>query len=171
MTIEKNKVVSLRYELRLDNPEGELIEEVNIESPFTFIYDNGNMLPKFEAHLNGLKAGDKFEFKLDYNDAYGEHNEDYIVQMPVSLFMIDGKMEEDLLEVGNQIPMQDKDGNQFTAVVVDVKDDVATMDFNHPLAGEDLFFTGEVLSLRDATADELQHGHIHNHECTGCGNH
>ena len=77
------------------------------------------------------------------------------------MFLEDGKPNDELLQVGNTIPMQDSDGNRLDGVVVEVTDTQVKMDFNHPLAGKNLHFTGQIVELRDATSEELAHGHVH----------
>jgi len=77
---------------------------------------------------------------------------------------VDGKLQEEMLYEGNSIPMMDEQGNKLTGVITSVQDDQVVMDFNHPLAGMNLYFKGEVIEVRDATPDEIEHGHVHDHE-------
>ncbi len=174
MVISKDKVVSVTYELRIDNPEGEIIESLHEDSPLTFLYGAGSLLPKFEANLAGLKTGDSFKFALTAADAYGEVNENAIIDIPISVFEIEGKVDYDLVKIGNSIPMQDGYGNKLTGKVKEVSLEKVKMDFNHPLAGNTLFFTGKVTGIREATSEELAHGHTHNasdcdDDCSDCG--
>lgn len=169
MIVTKNKVVSLTYELRLDNPGGEIIESLSEESPLTFLYGSGGLLPKFEENIDGLKAGEDFNFNLDAKEAYGEVNENAIVKVPISAFEIDGKIDHNMLKVGNKIPMQDASGNKLTGIVQEISTENVTMDFNHPLAGNTLFFKGKITEIREATEEELTHGHAHyTGSCDGC---
>ncbi len=161
MTISNEKVVTLVYQLRVDNNEGDVVETVKEEKPFVFLYGAGLMLPKFEENLNGLKAGDKFEFILQCEDAYGKATEEAVMDLPKNIFEVEGKIEDGLLAEGNVIPMQNNEGQKFNGVVVEVKDDNVTMDFNHPLAGDDLHFSGEIMEVREATKEEIDHGHAH----------
>ncbi len=172
MIVEKDKVVSLTYELRLDNAEGNVVESLNPDSPLTFLYGNGQLLPKFEENIDGFSVGDSFDFNLKNDEAYGEMNKDAIVDVPIDAFEIDGKIDESLLEPGTTIPMQDKAGNRLHGTVQKVSDSAVKMDFNHPLAGKELYFKGEITEIRDATNEELQHGHVHkNEDCDdGCEN-
>lgn len=170
MLVTKDKVVSVSYELREKDKQGAVLETVGSEKPMTFLFGAGNLLPKFEENLNGLKSGEKFHFKLECKDAYGELANDAIVDIPKSIFMKDDKLDEELLTIGNQIPMRDKDGNHFTGIVQEVAEETIKMDFNHPLAGTSLCFSGEVIEIREASQDELKHGHAHTPEsCKGCG--
>lgn len=161
MIIQKDKVVSLSYELRTENSSGDIIETVDKSAPFSFLFGAGNLLPKFESNLDGLKIGDSFSFGLKAMDAYGEINDKAIVDVPKSAFEIDGKIDSNMLQIGNHIPMQDTSGNRLNGIVKKVTDTSVTMDFNHPLAGTNLHFSGEVTEIRDASKDELAHGHIH----------
>jgi FKBP-type peptidyl-prolyl cis-trans isomerase SlyD len=163
MIIAKDKVVSLTYELRLDNPKGNIIESLSNDSPLIFIYGSGNLLPKFEENIAGLKVGDRFNFNLNATDAYGEVNNEAIVHVPISAFSVNGSIDQDMLHIGNKIPMQDSAGNKLTGIVKEVSDQAVMMDFNHPLAGNHLFFMGEITDIREATEEEMIHGHIHSH--------
>lgn len=174
MKVTKDKVVSLTYELRLDSPEGEVVESLSPESPLTFLYGSGNLLPKFEDNISGLKVGDNFKFNLSAADAYGEINENAIVNVPISAFEVDGKVDDSLVKIGNSIPMQDSSGNRLTGTVKEIHTDAVKMDFNHPLAGNSLFFEGEVTEIREPSDEELMHGHVHtggscNGGCSSCG--
>jgi len=169
MVVTKNKVVSLTYELRIDNNEGKVIETVDRNSPLTFIYGSGSLLPKFEDYLQGLKVGDAFDFNLTSKDAYGEFDESSIIQIPLQAFEINGTVDLELVKVGNKIPMQDGEGHRLTGLVKSIGTDSVTMDFNHPLAGNNLFFKGEIQEIRQATEEELTHGHAHYEgSCEGC---
>jgi len=168
MIAQKDKVVSLSYILRrADSVDKEIVEEVGKDTPLTFLFGHGNLLPKFEANIDGLKVGDKFAFDLPCDDAYGKTQAEAIVDLPKNIFEIDGAIDEEMLVVGNAIPMMDGNGNRLTGLVLEVADDTVKLDFNHPMAGADLNFAGEVVDIREATEDELKHGHIH--QAGGCG--
>ena len=169
MEVSQNKVVSLTYELRVNGKSGDVIEKVDSNSPLTFLFGTGSLLPKFEDNLAGLKIGDSFDFNLISEDAYGEFDENSIIKVPLQAFQIDGKVDYELVKIGNKIPMQDSEGHRLTGVVKNVDTDSVTMDFNHPLAGNHLFFKGEITDIRQATEDELTHGHAHSEgSCEGC---
>ncbi len=161
MTISKEKVVSLIYQLRVDDKNGDVVETVEKEKPFVFLHGAGQMLPKFEENLSGLKVGEDFEFTLKCEDAYGKASEEAVMDLPKNLFEVDGKTEDGLLVEGNVIPMQNDEGQKFNGVIVEVKDEGVTMDFNHPLASDDLHFTGNIIEVREATKEEIEHGHVH----------
>lgn len=168
MIITKDKVVSLVYELRLDSKEGEVIEALNQNNPLTFLFGTGNLLPSFEQNIDGLAVGDSFDFNLNAKDAYGEVNESAIVDVPLSAFTHNGEVDEDLLRIGSTIPMRDNAGNRLNGIVKEVGKESVTMDFNHPLAGNQLFFKGQVTDIREATEEEMAHGHIHAGGGCGC---
>jgi len=155
MAVTKNKMVSLTYDLRVDGATGDLIEQATAERPLSFVYGAGVMLPKFEALLEGLEQGKSFEISLSCDDAYGEVDENAIVDLPKHIFIIDGKFDEDIIKVGNTVPMMSTNGQRMNGLVLDITDDTIKMDFNHPLAGENLFFNGEILEVRDATEEEI----------------
>jgi FKBP-type peptidyl-prolyl cis-trans isomerase SlyD len=169
MVVTKERVVSLTYQLRIDKPDGEIVESLTKDSPLIFLYGSGNLLPKFEEHINGLKVGDKFKFSLKANDAYGDLNDDAIVSVPISAFEMNGTIDPNMLRIGNKIPMQDSSGNRLTGIVSDVLEDTVKMDFNHPLAGNNLYFDGEITDIRNSTDEEMHHGHAHYEgSCEGC---
>lgn len=87
--------------------------------------------------------------------------EEAIIDLEKSIFEVNGVIDQKLLEIGNTITMQDQHGNPLDGIVVEVGSDTVKMDFNHPLAGESLHFSGEILEVRDATAEEIAHGHVH----------
>jgi FKBP-type peptidyl-prolyl cis-trans isomerase SlyD len=158
MIISNNKVVSLSYELKIN---GEIVDNAVEQHPLEFIYGRGQLLPLFEQNINGLKIGDTFEFMVPCEEGYGKVNEMAVVELPKEIFKVDGEIPTDLLEVGRSLPMRDNEGNALNGMIIDIKDDVIVMDFNHPLAGQDLYFNGKIEAIRDATAEELDHGHIH----------
>jgi FKBP-type peptidyl-prolyl cis-trans isomerase SlyD len=168
MQISKNKVVSLTYLLRHGNASGEIIEQTTENEPLIFIYGQGQMLPRFEEHLHQLTAGDNFEFALSSEDAYGDPDPDAIIELEKGIFVIDGKLDEEMLRLGNFIPMRDQDGNMLQGKVVGVTAESVRMDFNHPMAGIPLHFTGKVTDVREATDQELNHGHVHSEGCSHC---
>ena len=158
--IKKDKVVTLNYRLKDENLDGTLIEETYGKNPLVFLYGAGGMLPKFEENISGLKQGDKFSFTIKASEAYGETNEQAIIEVSKEAFNND----KSLIQLGKSLPMQDKDGNKFDGIIVEIKDESVMMDFNHPLAGVNLFFEGDVVDVRDATHQELDHGHVHDGE-------
>ena len=137
-------MVTLTYDLRVDDENGEVVEQATEEQPLQFLYGSGAMLPKFESHLAGLREGEPFTVRLSKNDAYGDLNEEAIVELPKQVYLVDGKFDGELISVGNTVPMMSSNGQRLNGLVLDISDEGIKMDFNHPLAGEDLFFSGKV---------------------------
>jgi FKBP-type peptidyl-prolyl cis-trans isomerase SlyD len=166
MKIEKNKMVSLIYELRESDSEGRIIETLDETRPLNFVYGTGRLLPVFESNINSLKKGDLFEFALTSEMAYGEKREEMIVNVPIAVFETEGILNEEICRVGNDVPMMDTDGNPLNGIITEITDTFVRMDFNHPMAGLNLFFTGKITGVRDATDQEM--AGVAN-SCSGCG--
>ena len=160
MKIAKNTVVSINYKLQQNDESGEVIQEVKDQEPFVFLFGHGQVLPQFETNLDSKSKGDNFEFGIKSEDGYGARDEKAVADLPVAIFMKDGKLME-MVQVGQFLPMNDQEGNQMQGLVLEVTEETVKMDFNHPMAGIDLYFSGEVLEVREATAEELDHGHVH----------
>jgi FKBP-type peptidyl-prolyl cis-trans isomerase SlyD len=161
MKVGKDMVVTLTYELREQNEEGALIQKVEKKRPFVHLFGAGTLLPAFEENLDGLMPGDDFGFHLASGDAYGDSSAEAIIELDKSLFEIDGKIDEDIVSVGKSVAMQDEHGNPIDGIVLDVREKTVLMDFNHPLAGQDLYFSGKILDVREASEEEISHGHVH----------
>jgi len=158
MKITANKSVSAAYELFVDGEkegELELMEKATTEKPLSFIYGVGMMLPKFEENVFGLSTGDKFDFVIDVADAYGEYEDENVLDLDRSIFEMDGKLDEKMIFTGNVVPLMDSEGNRLNAQIVEVTANHVKVDLNHPLAGETLHFKGSVLEVREATEEEL----------------
>lgn len=163
MTISQNKVVSVNYHLSANKPgqPEQLIEQTSTDHPFVFLFGAGQLLPDFEKNLVNKKAGDRFDFKIDAASGYGVSEADMIVKINKEAFNVDGKFDDERVKIGEDLAMNDADGNQLMGTVTEVGDNHVTMDFNHPLADHQLHFSGEVLDVREATDEELAHGHVH----------
>jgi FKBP-type peptidyl-prolyl cis-trans isomerase SlyD len=163
MTINDNKVVSLTYELRTDDENGQqtLVEKVEQDNPMVFLYGVGGLLERFEDNIRGKSIGDTFEFSINPEEGYGEFDEEAVVTLPKDVFKVNGKIDDNMLQPGNFIPMTDNEGNRLQGKVLEIEDENIIMDFNHPLAGKNMHFKGEVVGIRDATAEEMEHGHVH----------
>ena len=176
--ITKNKMVSVSYELRTEQ-NGELLEAAGADRPLDFICGQGQTLEYFEMNLLDKNEGDKFDFSIPAAHAYGLVNEDMIVDLPQEIFK---DVEAEEMVVGHVLPMMDSVGRRLQGKILSIGDEEVRIDFNHPLAGKDLFFKGEILqpSLRepaaeealeveepaDATDEELEA--LHSHKCGGC---
>ena len=165
MKIEKNKVVAITYILKV---EGEVKDQAGKENPLDFIFGQGMLLPKFEANLEGKQPGDKFEFTLTPEEGYGVYDEKSVLDLPKNIFEIDGKFDEEFIKEGARIPMMTNDGRVVPGKVVKIGTDTVKMDFNHEMAGATLNFSGEILTVRDATDKELKEG-LHGEFAKSCG--
>lgn len=156
MKISANKYVSLVYDLNVgEGDERELMESATNENPLEFIFGTNSMLEAFEEQLEGLSEGDRFSFSLNPEQAYGDYDENKIIELPINIFEVDGKVDNEMLVEGNTLPMMDTAGNRLMGSVVSVDDNSVTMDFNHPLAGETMHFEGSVVGVREASAEEI----------------
>lgn len=156
MKISPNNFVSLSYDLFVgENGKEELMEKATAEQPLEFIFGTNSMLEAFENNIAGLSTGDTFDFVLTSDQAYGEYNDEHVVELPRNIFEVDGKMDENVIFEGNTVPMMDAGGNRLNGSVVSVGDESIKMDFNHPLAGEDLHFVGKVINVREASQEEI----------------
>lgn len=170
MKITANKSVSAEYELFVDGEKGgelELMEKATTEQPLNFIFGVGMMLPKFEENLFGLEVGSTFDFTLSNEDAYGEYDDESVLELDRSVFEVDGKLDEEMVFEGNVVPLMDNEGHRINAQIVSVNDTHVKVDLNHPLAGENLHFKGKVLEVREATEQEL--ASLQGGGCSGCG--
>jgi FKBP-type peptidyl-prolyl cis-trans isomerase SlyD len=169
MSISEKKMVSLTYDLYVGgaDEQPELMEQATKEQPLTFCYGVGMMLDRFETNLKGMKAGDKFDFVINHDEAYGEYDDANVIDLPKNIFEVDGKFDTEMVSEGNVVPLMDSDGNRLNAMVVSIGDESITVDLNHPLAGEDLHFVGDILEVRDASEEELKA--LLEPSCGGCG--
>ena len=182
MKVSTSKFVSASYDLYVGGEEGqeqELMEKATAEKPLSFIFGTGMMLEAFEDKLAGLAEGDNFDFTLAADDAYGEYSDEQVVDIPRSVFEVDGKIDEEVIFENNTVPMMDQNGNRLNGNIVKIDEDTVKMDFNHPLAGEDLHFIGKVLVVREPSEEEVKQfmgsgcncgeGGCGEDGCGGCG--
>jgi FKBP-type peptidyl-prolyl cis-trans isomerase SlyD len=158
MKIEKHTVPSLTYTLRVD---GEIIEVADVDQPLVYLHGANMMIPGFEKEMQGLEIGASFDFKVSADQGYGDIMPDAVVELPKTNFMIDGVFASEMIYVGATVPMQDQNGHPLRGTVAALTDVTVTMDFNHPLAGKELHFTGDVIDVRKADQHEIEHGHVH----------
>ena len=156
MTIDDHAIVTLTYEVRDGGPSGTLLERMDVNYPFKFMFGTGRMLPAWERRIHGLKSGMGFSFLLSPEDAYGQRSEDHILRAPIHIFHNEREqIEPGLLEKGQYVTLTDSMGRDVNAKVITWNDEEVTLDANHALAGKTLFFSGAVLNVRAATVDEL----------------
>ena len=158
MKVDKNLLVKAQYTLYTVAADGteEMVEQTAPEMPLVYIQGMGLMLPEFENNLLGLAQGEKFDFVLTPDQAYGEVSEEYITTLPKEVFLVDGEFDEEVVFVGAQVPMLDSEGNQLLGKVLEISDSGVKMDFNPFLAGETLHFVGEIQEVSEPTPDEVQ---------------
>lgn len=170
METSPNKYIAVAYKLHTIDEDGkeDFIEEANAEHPFQLISGLGTIPQYFEDSVVPLKKGDKFEFTIPCKEAYGDYLDDHVVELPKSMFEVDGRIDPRVLQEDNIVPLMDSEGHRLEGIVLEVKEDVIIMDMNHRLAGFDLHFTGEVVENRDATNQEIQ-GMINMLTSDGCG--
>lgn len=153
MQVEKDKVVSFHY--RLSDVSGNELESSHGSDPIAVLYGHGGIIAGIEQALSGRTAGDRFEVDVAPQQGYGERREDFVQRVPKKYFH-DGAR----LKPGMTTTLRTRDGVR-TVTVVKVGSSVVDVDLNHPLAGHSLHFAIEVMDVREATAEELEHGHAH----------
>lgn len=151
--VSQNKAVYFNYTLTNDN--GDTLDQSNGQ-PLAYLHGFGNIIPGLENALLGKSAGDKLTVTVEPADAYGEYSSDAVQEVPRANFQ-----GVDNIEAGMQFQSQTEDGHVMLVTVRDVQDDIVLVDANHPLAGERLTFDVEITEVRDATEEELAHGHVH----------
>ena len=159
MTVKKDAVVEMHYTLKNDAGEG--VDSSKGQDPMPFIQGRGNIIPGLEKALEGMKVGDTCDVSVKPEDAYGVHHAEGIQEIPKEALQ---GIEN--LEIGMELQSQDEQGNPFIVRIEEIKDDVVIINANHPLAGQTLHFNVSIESIREATADELEHGHVHSASCS-----
>ncbi len=168
MEKKTNKFIAVAYKLyTTENGTESMTEEAPAERPFVFISGMGLALDDFEAKVAEMQKGEEFDFTLTKEQAYGEHEEERVLNLDREMFCIDGKLDEEHVFVGAIIPLQNENGQRFPAKVLEVGSDKVKVDLNHPLAGKGLHFTGSILESREATNEEIQN--LINQMSGGCG--
>lgn len=153
MRVEKHKAVAIDYTLRDD--AGEIVDSNADGDPLWYLHGVGILIPGLERALDGHLKGDTFQSEIMPLDAYGERDDGLVQTFPRDQFAgVEG------LSLGAELIVEDDDGTEMIVVVVDMDDEQVTIDGNHELAGETLFFEVKVVDVRDATAEEISHGHL-----------
>lgn len=155
MTIQKDKVVTMHYHLTSAD-DGQVLDSSRGSNPLTYLHGTGSIIPGLERELVGLGVGATKTVQVEAADAYGEYDDEMVQTLPRAEF---AGIEN--LEVGMMLQAQDQDGNTFDVHITQIEGDEVQIDGNHPLAGIPLTFEIEIVAIRDATAEELQHGHAH----------
>lgn len=161
-TISDGKFVAFAYKVK-DAADGKVLFEAKESAPDTMIYGvTQDVVPGLAAALKGLSKGDRFAVTLPPEVAFGQHEAEYVQQVPMEAFMKDGKMAVEVKE-GGVLDMMTNTGAIVTGLITKVTPEYVEMDFNHPFAGKTVEYEGEVVEVRDATDDELHPRHC------GCG--
>ena len=151
--VENDLVVAIEYTLTVD---GELIDTSEGEGPLEYLHGHANIIPGLEKELTGLSVGDSKKVKVAPDEAYGELDDEAILEIPRAEFPDDVP-----LQPGIELEITDDEGDTMFAQIVEVGDENILLDTNHPLAGKTLHFEVTVTGLRRATDTELEHGHVH----------
>ena len=167
--------MEIAYKIFIVNQDGDtMVYEFKEDKPDRFVFGHEpGMLESFTSHLEGLKAGDTFDFILSPIEAFGERNPNMVAELDKQLFVIDGEFDNDRVYVGAFVPMMTAEGMRIEGLVKEIKDDKVTIDFNHQLAGETIKYVGKVINVREATEEEKnppRHcGGCGGGDCGGCG--
>lgn len=151
MRITENKVVDIEYVLRVG---GEIVDQTEPGEPLTYLHGHQNIIVGLESALQGKQVGDSFQVTISPEEGYGERDEENVQVLPREDF-------EDEVEVGASYFAQSEDGSITPLTVIEVLPEGVKVDFNPPLAGETLDFNVTVKNIRDATKEEIEHGHAH----------
>lgn len=169
MEKNNNKYIAVAYKLyTVENGNENMVEEATTDRPFQFISGFGITLPDFETNVADMASGEKFNFTLNKDQAYGDHMEERVLDLDKEIFSINGHFDHDNIYVDAVVPLQNEDGNRFMGRVLNISDDKVKMDLNHPLAGKELRFEGCVVENREATNSEIE-GLINRMSGEGCG--
>ena len=167
--------MEIAYKIFIVNQDGDtMVYEFKEDKPDRFVFGHEpGMLESFTSHLEGLKAGDTFDFILSPIEAFGERNPNMVAELDKQLFVIDGEFDNDRVYVGAFVPMMTAEGMRIEGLVKEIKDDKVTIDFNHQLAGETIKYVGKIINVREATEEEKnppRHcGGCGGGDCGGCG--
>lgn len=158
MNIQKNTVAAITYQV-MNASTGTLLQDATAQDQ-EFLFGHGLLLDVFENNLIGLSEGESFHFEAKAAEAYGAVDPRAIFDMPLSTFAEeDGSVDDEVVQVGHIFPMQDENGYRHYGKIIRKMKDRVTMDFNHPMAGKDLLFSGKVHHIRAARPEEIPHGH------------
>jgi FKBP-type peptidyl-prolyl cis-trans isomerase SlyD len=152
-TVQNNVVVSMEYTLHVDNEE---VDSSKGQDPLQFLAGHGNIISGLEREMMGMKVGDSKDVVIPPAEGYGEFDENAFMNVPRDAFPKDIPVEE-----GTELTVKDDAGQPRYARIDTVDGDTVTLNFNHPLAGDELHFNVKVVELREPTAEELEHGHVH----------
>lgn len=154
-TVANDLVVVMDYSLRVD---GNVIDESSEDEPLQYLQGHQNIIPGLEREMLGMKVGESKEVEVSPEDGYGEHDPEAFVEVPKNQFP-----DHIPTDVGTELQVENEQGDPVYARIDKLENNVVTLNFNHPLAGKKLHFTVKVRGLREPNAEELAHGHVHQH--------
>ncbi len=155
MKVEPKKVITLEYQISLTT--GEIVDSSELSGPFSYIHGIGSIIPGLEKGLEGMEEGEEKEIDIPAEEGYGQRNDELVMTVSKSQFPPDAQ-----LVPGAEFYTYNEKGETIPFTIVEVNGENVTIDFNHPLAGKDLIAWVKVTGIRDATPEEIAHGHIHN---------
>jgi FKBP-type peptidyl-prolyl cis-trans isomerase SlyD len=155
-SVQDGVVVSIEYTLHVD---GELLDASEGQGPLQFLAGHGNIIPGLESEMRGMKIGESKDVVVQPAEGYGEFDDEAFMNVARNQFPKDMELEE-----GVELTVRDDEGNARYARVDNIDGEVVTLNFNHPLAGDELHFHVKVVGLREPSAEELEHGHVHEGE-------
>ncbi|MBD2821185.1 peptidylprolyl isomerase [Xenorhabdus sp. 42] len=161
MKVAKDLVVSLAYQVRTE--DGVLVDESPVSTPLDYLHGRGSLISGLEKALEGREAGERFDVSVEANDAYGQYDDNLVQRAPKEVFV-----GVDDIEVGMRF-LADTDQGPIPVEITAIEGDEVVVDANHMLAGQNLKFNVEIVAIREATEEELAHGHVHGQG--GCGDH
>ncbi|MBD2792072.1 peptidylprolyl isomerase [Xenorhabdus szentirmaii] len=161
MKVAKDLVVSLAYQVRTE--DGVLVDESPVSAPLDYLHGRGSLISGLEKALEGREAGERFDVSVEANDAYGQYDDNLVQRAPKEVFV-----GVDDIEVGMRF-LADTDQGPIPVEITAIEGDEVVVDANHMLAGQNLKFNVEIVAIREATEEELAHGHVHGQG--GCGDH
>jgi FKBP-type peptidyl-prolyl cis-trans isomerase SlyD len=153
LKVQDGQVVSMEYTLKVD---GVVTDSSEGREPLEFVHGAGNIIPGLEREMSGMTVGDRKDVVIAAADGYGERDEEAFMEVPRDQFP-----DEIPMKVGTELQVQNQAGQPMFARIDNVEDKSVRLNFNHPLAGKDLHFSVKVVDLRDATEEEIEHGHVH----------
>ncbi len=171
--IEPGKYVEMGYDLYCIDADGKetLVHQSDKSDPEKVVFGvTRGMIQPLEKAIEGLEKGGKFNVTVKADEAFGPYDIEQIAELPREIFEVEGKFDSEMVKPGAYVPMMTADGFRINGKVLEVTAKNVRMDFNHPLAGKDVRFDGEILEVRDATPEELQpaHGCGCGHDSCGC---
>lgn len=154
--VKNDLVVAMDYSLTVDS---KVIDSSKEREPLEFLQGHGNIIPGLEREILGMRIGESKEVIVSPAEGYGETEEDAFMEVPANQFP-----ENIPVEVGTEIQIENEDGEPAYARIDKIENNMAELNFNHPLAGKELHFAIKIITIRDPTEEEMKHGHVHNHD-------